>query len=256
MIDHALSLAPDLRRRLLSAIQSGQIREPIRLMSVLRAIGDSNRSDQVFEWLTELERSDVSLAGAAYALECVDACEQRVNDPVIVWSGPPVPGVHSRDTRQVFEELFRAAQRSLWISTYALFDGAKMFDIVARRMDETPHLEVTILLNLMNIRKLSGDDAIQKFARNFWRKDWPGNRRPRVFYDARALAEGKDRAVLHAKGVVQDDQAALVTSANLTEAAFDRNIELGVLLKERVTCQAIIRHFQRSIEGGLLSPLP
>jgi hypothetical protein len=35
-------------------------------------------------------------------------------------------------------------------------------------------------------------------------------------------------AVLHAKAVVADDEAVLVTSANLTEAALDRNIELGV----------------------------
>jgi phosphatidylserine/phosphatidylglycerophosphate/cardiolipin synthase-like enzyme len=256
VIDRALSLAPDVRRRLVAAIRSRQIREPLSSMSVLRVVGDSKESARVFEWLSVLQDRGVDLAGAAFALDCVEECERRASDPVVVWSGPEVPGVHSRDTRRVFEELFRTAQESLWISTYALFDGAKMFEIVANRMDEEPDLEVTILLNLMHAKGLKGDDAILEFARKFWRKDWPGERRPRVFYDARALEEGAHRAVLHAKGVVQDSAHALITSANLTGAAFDRNIELGILLKDRATCRIVVRHFQRLIEEKLLSPLP
>jgi len=255
VIEDAISLPPDVRNRLISALESRQVREPVTKMSLLRVLGDSELADQVFCWLQSLAEQGVNLAGAAYALECVGASERRVAEPVLVWSGPEVMGVHSRDTRRVFEELFGAATRTLWISTYAIWDGSAMFEKVARRMEQIRELEVTILLNLMSARELEGNEAVLKFSRQFWRH-WPGARRPRVFYDARALETGKEKAVLHAKGIVQDDEAALVTSANLTEAAFDRNIELGVLLRDRVTCQSIVRHFQRSIEIGLLSPLP
>lgn len=255
MIEGALTLPPDVRNRLILALKSGQVREPLSKMSLLRVLSDSELADQALRWLKSLAEQGVNLAGAAYALECVGASEQRVAEPVLVWSGPEVMGVHSRDTRRVFEELFGAATRTLWVSTYAIWDGSAMFEKVARRMEQVPELEVTILLNLMNARQLEGNEAVLKFSRQFWRQ-WPGPRRPRVFYDARALESGKEKAVLHAKGVVQDDEAALVTSANLTEAAFDRNIELGVLLRDRVTCQSIVRHFQRSIEERLLSPLP
>ena len=44
--------------------------------------------------------------------------------------------------------------------------------------------------------------------------------------------------MLHAKAVVVDDRAAFVTSANLTEAALDRNIEVGVLSRERTLAAA------------------
>jgi phosphatidylserine/phosphatidylglycerophosphate/cardiolipin synthase-like enzyme len=39
--------------------------------------------------------------------------------------------------------------------------------------------------------------------------------------------------VLHAKAVVAVDEAVFITSANLTETALDRNIELDVLIRDR-----------------------
>jgi phosphatidylserine/phosphatidylglycerophosphate/cardiolipin synthase-like enzyme len=44
--------------------------------------------------------------------------------------------------------------------------------------------------------------------------------------------------VLHAKGVVADDEVVFVTSANLTEAALDRNIEVGLLVRDRLSPRA------------------
>jgi phosphatidylserine/phosphatidylglycerophosphate/cardiolipin synthase-like enzyme len=62
--------------------------------------------------------------------------------------------------------------------------------------------------------------------------------------------------ILHAKAVIADDEAAFVTSANLTEAAFDRNIEVGVLTRDHALAASLGRHFGTLIERGLLLPLP
>jgi phosphatidylserine/phosphatidylglycerophosphate/cardiolipin synthase-like enzyme len=72
---------------------------------------------------------------------------------------------------------------------------------------------------------------VRRFADRFWSIDWPGASRPGVYDDPRALATD---GVLHAKAVVIDDEAAFVTSANLTEATLDRNIELGLLVRDRL----------------------
>ena len=37
------------------------------------------------------------------------------------------PGLHTRNTRQVYDELIGAAVRSIWISTFAYFDGQHAF---------------------------------------------------------------------------------------------------------------------------------
>ena len=60
--------------------------------------------------------------------------------------------------------------------------------------------------------------------------------------------------MLHAKAVVADDEAVFVTSANLTEAALDRNIEL--LVRDRAIAASVSSHFRGLIDRGLLRPLP
>jgi phosphatidylserine/phosphatidylglycerophosphate/cardiolipin synthase-like enzyme len=47
-----------------------------------------------------------------------------------------------------------------------------------------------------------------------------------------------------------------VTSANLTEAALDRNIEMGLLVRDRALALSVSSHFRILIEQGLLKPLP
>ena len=62
--------------------------------------------------------------------------------------------------------------------------------------------------------------------------------------------------MLHAKAVVADDEAVFITSANLTEAALDRNIELGGLIRDRAFALAVGSYFRNLIDRDLLKPLP
>jgi phosphatidylserine/phosphatidylglycerophosphate/cardiolipin synthase-like enzyme len=86
--------------------------------------------------------------------------------------------------------------------------------------------------------------------------DWPGVSRPSVFYDPRALDLGGPAGALHAKAVVADDEAVFITSANLTEAALNRNIELDLIVRDRVIASSVSTHFRTLIEKQLLLPLP
>ena len=172
---------------------------------------------------------------AAAWIRTVDEATSRTPRPDLVWSGPEVPGLHARDTRRVFEELLGTAERSVWASTYAFFDGPKAFDVLARRMDARIELHVTLLLNIQRKRgdSTAAEQLVRSFADRFWGTDWPGTSRPRVFYDPRALEPEGPTGVLHAKALVVDDESVFVTSANLTEAALDRNIELGLLVRDQ-----------------------
>jgi hypothetical protein len=42
----------------------------------------------------------------------------------------------------------------------------------------------------------------------------------------------------------------------MTEAALDRNIEIGLLVRDRATAASVSSHFQVLIDLGLLRPLP
>ena len=56
--------------------------------------------------------------------------------------------------------------------------------------------------------------------------------------------------------MIVDGREALVTSANFTEAAQERNIELGLLVDSAPVAERIERHFQGLIERDHLERLP
>ena len=111
---------------------------------------------------------------------------------------------------------------------------------LARRTDAVPRMAVTMLLN---IERRHGDtsaaDAIAiRFATDF-KRNWPGTRRPDIYYDPRSVDTGDGPgAVLHAMAVVHDIEQVFVTSANLTPNGVERNIEASVLIRERLLAHA------------------
>ena len=62
--------------------------------------------------------------------------------------------------------------------------------------------------------------------------------------------------MLHAKACVHDNDQVFVTSANLTPNALDRNIEAGLLVRDRTLAQALASHSQRLIDTGPVVQLP
>ena len=258
MVEPLRELPAHVRERRVKALHTGVVAPPYAEPAVRAALNAGGEVSVVCAALRQLDDQGVSGRAVALALEVAGRANARVDRPDLVWSGPEVPGLHARDTRRVYDELLARAQRSIWISTYTYYDGPKAFRTIAERMDDTPGLDVTLLLN---IRRKHGDttaseELVMRFADRLWKHDWPGERRPAVFYDPRSLDLARAEGVLHAKAVVVDDQTAFVTSANLTEAAFDRNIEAGVLSHERPLAASLARHFRVLIEQGRLVPLP
>jgi phosphatidylserine/phosphatidylglycerophosphate/cardiolipin synthase-like enzyme len=59
-------------------------------------------------------------------------------------------------------------------------------------------------------------------------------------------------ALMHAKFLIVDESVALVTSANLTENGIDRNLELGVLIRNGLVPKALAGHVDHLIAVGTL----
>jgi cardiolipin synthase len=257
MIEALLDLPPHLRERLAGALESGLL-PPSPGPTALRLVLGGASIDGTAAALSDLARLGVSGPAAAQWLRSLSTVETRLPRTDLVWSGPEVPGLHARDTRRVYDELLGSAERSLWVSTYVFFDGPKAFAALARRMDTAPALRVTLLLNIQRRRgdTTSLDQLVRGFTERFWGSEWPGVSRPSVFYDPRALDPSQPGGVLHAKAVVADDEAVFVTSANLTEAALDRNIEVGMLVRDRALALSLSAHFRGLIDRKLLAPLP
>jgi hypothetical protein len=75
--------------------------------------------------------------------------------------------------------------------------------------------------------------------------------------NGRRAAKAADlREVAQLSRELATHEVVFVTSANLTESALDRNIELGLLLRDRSLAASVLSHFRGLIERNLLSPLP
>lgn len=179
------------------------------------------------------------------------------DDIDLVWTGPEEGATASRDTQVVVQELFGSAERSLLIASYLNTNWDSVFGALARRLDDLPALHVRMVVNVK-----PADDAravaetVSTFAASF-RRHWPGRRLPEVFYDPRTPHREQGHVVsMHAKCVVADGARVLITSANFTEAAQVRNIEVGVTLRDAVLAQTLTRQFENLVATGLLLPLP
>lgn len=169
----------------------------------------------------------------------------------LVWTGPEGQGAFCRDTSVVVRELFQTAERTVLVSTFVVRQVATVFQVLAQRMDERPELDVDLFLHVGRApRDTRYESEILREVAARFRADWPGARLPKVYYAPRGLAaEPASRATWHAKCVVTDESAAFVTSANFTDWAHERNVEAGVLVRDRAFAGRLAAQFAGLVQS-------
>jgi len=255
----ALSQA-DLRQ-LGGALQTGRLTAPFSAVSLHRYLAAA-LIDPVVAESQRLYQAGMTASQLALLLAAL--ANDRAARPVLtealdlVVTGPEAPSVALRDTVVVVRELFAQAQQSVLVVGYAVHQGRSVFRALAERMEQRPGLNVRLCLHVPRPwgDQTAAEVLLQRFAERFKTQEWPGSRWPAVYYDPRSLElDAGKRASLHAKCVVVDRQVAFVSSANFTEAAQERNIEVGVLLRVPALAEQLSRHFQALIEAGVLRGL-
>ncbi len=167
------------------------------------------------------------------------AAERRASQEIaartkLVWTGPSTESGTLRLTSVVVKELFAGAVKSVLVTSYAVYQGVDLFAPLQRTLASRPGLSIRLFLNIPRERgdMRSPAELVRAFEAALAHQ-WPWTPRPEIYFDPRSLeSDAAGKPSLHAKCVVVDDRRALVTSANLTEAAQERNIELGVLLDD------------------------
>lgn len=247
------------------ALEAGRLSLPVSTVSLCTYVPESELATVVQE-INHLHQQGMPprpLASMLTILAEERAASQAKQDLVdLVWTGPEVPGTESRDTGIVVRELFNSAQHSVLISSFAIDQGTKGYDLfrpLANRMDANPDLQVRMFLNVKRKYqdRTPASILLRQFAETFRRHVWPGQRLPEVFHDPRTmLMTAESNACLHAKCVVVDEERLLITSANFTEAAHERNIEAGVLMRDRVVARAIRSQFEMLVSSDLIQRVP
>lgn len=245
-----------------NALASGRLRPPYSAMRIAGSVPEAT-ADEVSADLTRMDIAGMQPAQIAECLQLLaterEAGQQITDRLQLVWTGPDVPGGVSRDTGVVVKELFTGARRSVLLSSFTVRRGSEVFLSLAAAMDRNPSLDVRLAVNVGRDGDYftSEHGILNQFAERFWQNHWPWPRRPRVYYDPRALsADSKICASLHAKCIVIDDEIAFVTSANFTEWAQERNLEAGVLIRDACFARSLRNQFESLMAAGRLHLLP
>lgn len=260
MIEGLSSLSLDELRGLAAALRAGRLSVPLSQLALGPYLGRAAAT--VSPALVKLTAEGLSSEHLALFLDALASerdARGRAVRVELVTTGPETDGSPARDTRIVVRELFRGAEESVLVAGYAIYQGRDVFGALAERMEAKPELRVRMFLDVQRTR---GDtsrpsEVLRLFAHRFRTHQWPGQRLPEVYYDPRSLApDGAERASLHAKCIVVDERVAFVSSANFTEAAQLRNIEVGVLLRSPALARQLAGHFEALADRNVLVRLP
>lgn len=164
-----------------------------------------------------------------------------------------------RETDSAFREIVAAAKHDLLITGFALHNGQAILATLAERMDRDQGLSVSLCLDIARPHGDTSDEQaiIARFVHRFRSVEWPSKRLPTLYYDPRSLAiDATEKSSLHAKVVVADSSHVMIGSANLTEAAFVRNIEIGVMIALPAIASAIRFHIESLIRERILQQVP
>ncbi len=247
--------------QLASAIRASRLVPPFTSLAVRRYVAEG-MAGRIADELQQRAATGSEPKHLADCLEilCMDRSQRPVAEDLIdlVWTGPEAPGIVNRDTSVVVRELFQSARESVLVAGYAVYQGHVIFKELAERMDQNMTLHVQMYLDIQRPHhdQSSASELIRLFAERFVGKEWPGHRLPDVYYDPRSLdTDHGKRASLHAKCVVVDKEKAFVSSANFTEAAQKRNIEVGLLSRDKVTARSLSHHFESLASHGILKQI-
>jgi phosphatidylserine/phosphatidylglycerophosphate/cardiolipin synthase-like enzyme len=245
-------------RTLAASLRDGALAAGLSRRSIQQITGAGG--DAVAESLTTMTADGMQPRQIAMVIEAIASARDHSDDPAklfdLVMSGPDVYGFPTGDTAAVISTLIQDADGEVLLVGYAIHNGRRLFEPLAARMQSNPKLRVRLCIDIprrQNDTSLAAE-IVRRYVADFRTKHWPWNVLPELFYDPRSLLEaGGVRSSLHAKCIVVDRSSALVTSANFTEAAQQRNIEVGILTRYRPMVERLAGYFDSLCASGGLT---
>jgi phosphatidylserine/phosphatidylglycerophosphate/cardiolipin synthase-like enzyme len=204
-------------------------------------------ADLISFWMRKVPdlRPD-QLAWAIQAAALADEERVRSQSVELVWTGPVADQTSLRRTEQALLEIINGARESLILMTFAAYKVPQVSDALlaaARRGVE--------ILFIAESPDASGGKVsfagFQALGEPLVRKSslyiWPLEKR---------VVDTAGHGALHAKCAVGDEDAAFISSANLTGHALTLNMELGVLIRGGELPRQTYRHLRELIQTGVL----
>jgi cardiolipin synthase A/B len=160
-------------------------------------------------------RSASQLAHSMRSSESVD----------LVWTGPKTGLIPTRNTEQVILEVIDSAATEVFVVSYVFYNATSIVESLNDAVERNVLVRILLETSTEHGGTVKGDGV------KAMRKAVPGARIYVWDQDSKDPEFGSLSAAVHAKCAIADGNLAFITSANLTSAAMERNMELGVLIR-------------------------
>lgn len=166
--------------------------------------------------------SSVELSAMFRASSATAALAAGASSVELVWTGPATGMVPIRHTAQVLTGLINEARDRLFLVSFVAYHVGSVIDALQQSIKRG--VQVRVLLE--QSKEHGGNVNVNSVAM------LKGNLPKAHIYEwDKGTAGAFPTASVHAKCAVADCSVAFVTSANLSDAAMERNMELGVLFR-------------------------
>jgi len=163
----------------------------------------------------------------------------------LVWTGPSTGQVPVRHTEQVLCEVIDYTRRRLFLVSFVAYEVDSIIKALRNAIGRQVQIGILLESSIDHGGRVSYDSisAMKKILPSIDIYVWASGKKciPRQIAGA-----------VHAKCAVADGELAFITSANLTAAAMERNMELGVLVKGGDLPFELHRHLEALISTKVI----
>lgn len=197
------------------------------------------------------ENSGISPKEASIALRSASATaleNEKRGKIEIVWTGPSTGNVPVRHTEQVLCEVINYAKRDIFLVSFVAYKIETVITAIRNAIGRNVQINLLLETSIIHGGKVTQDSI--KLMKSLFPSaniySWSKKSNPSTEHSAGAI---------HAKCAIADSELAFITSANLTTAAMERNIELGALIRGGRIPGELNKHLFSLINAGIFEKI-
>lgn len=228
----ATSLTPVEMELLGNALKSDQ---PIAMaMSTIHATKAAVTRLIVDHLVNHLDKKTIGIALIAMSR----AAKHATSEIEVVWSGPAPKEALGRTTWAVLGEVVQDSHEYIYAATYSAGSGAPAIKALRSAIDRG--VTVTCMVDVHE----------RPEAVAILRKELKGARLLGIIKDS-----DKAPPLMHAKFIVVDGHSTFLTSANFSNLAVDRSMEVGLLVRNSFVAHQFKRRIEDLFDDGLVEQI-
>jgi len=183
------------------------------------------------------------------AIEQTRIMLRRATRAEVCWSGPVDSMQGFRTTSSAIAELIANAQSSIVVCTYSSSDVQELREPLERAA--LRGVAVTLICEIFDVfNQVACPERLLAFGEKVLNTAevliWPSEHRRK--------ADGRVFGSMHVKCLLVDGASLVLTSANWSFVAMQDNMELGVVLRDRLLVDRVNSHFANLRLQGVLIP--